>query len=327
MATMVTLTSAQVNGRADAAPEAPAAAPPQPTRFSDIPTSMDVPIAGDVDNAVEVNLEDLPDDPTELCTLLDDENAARGLWLTAALAYAKHGMVDDAVEILARGLQTLSRVGPPTEKVGLLSLQSWLYLLKHRRAPRVAGEMASVGGVEAPRTKDHWLQRATAALNEATRLQPKFPPLHLGQGVLSLLRASLQPPPRTVSGRVEHGERLRTLGTALQSFRRAAELAHGRNVMAALGEARALFSMGRYADALERYQDVLAKMPALRDPDPRLGIGCCLWQLNHHKEAKEAWERALELVRTIPGEREGVTDAACRTPARTSRAPSLASSS
>ena len=305
---MATLTNGHVNGHADAGPAAsaaPAPAPLNPTRFSDIPTSMDVPIAGDVDNAVEVNLEDLPDDPTELCTLLDDENAARGLWLTAALAYAKQGMVDDAVEILQRGLQTLARVGPPTEKVGLLSLQSWLYLLKHRRAPRVAQEGQLVAEAK---TKDYWLQAATAALNEATRLQPKFPPLHLGQGVLSLLRASLQPPAKTVSGRVEHGERLRTLGVALQSFKKASEVSQGRNMMAVMGEARTLFSMGRYADALERYQDVLSKMPELRDPDPRLGIGCCLWQLNHHKEAKEAWERSLELVCAEAYMQESVAD-------------------
>ncbi len=67
-------------------------------------------------------------------------------------------------------------------------------------------------------------------------------------------------------------------------------------MMAILGKSRVQFSLGKYAEALEGYQEVLIKMPDLRDPDPRIGIGCCLWQLGFKDEAKDAWERALELV-------------------------------
>lgn len=66
--------------------------------------------------------------------------------------------------------------------------------------------------------------------------------------------------------------------------------------MAVMGTARAHFSLGRYADALKGYQEILAKMPQLQDPDPRIGIGCCFWQLGYREEARESWERALELV-------------------------------
>lgn len=54
--------------------------------------------------------------------------------------------------------------------------------------------------------------------------------------------------------------------------------------------------LGRYAEALEGYQRALVKMPGLTDPDPRIGIGCCLWQLGFKDQAKVAWERALALV-------------------------------
>ena len=67
-------------------------------------------------------------------------------------------------------------------------------------------------------------------------------------------------------------------------------------MMAVLGRSRAQFSLGKYAEAFEGYQEVLMKMPDLRDPDPRIGLGCCLWQLGFKDEAKDAWERALELV-------------------------------
>ncbi len=69
--------------------------------------------------------------------------------------------------------------------------------------------------------------------------------------------------------------------------------------MAVMGTARVQFSLGKYAEALKGYQEVLAKMPHLQDPDPRIGVGCCFWQLGYREEAREAWERALELVRIL----------------------------
>jgi RNA polymerase-associated protein CTR9 len=65
--------------------------------------------------------------------------------------------------------------------------------------------------------------------------------------------------------------------------------------MAVLGIARVLFSMGRYPEALKKYQMVLERAPYMNDPDPRIGIGCCLWQLGHRDDAKAAWQRALEV--------------------------------
>lgn len=65
--------------------------------------------------------------------------------------------------------------------------------------------------------------------------------------------------------------------------------------MAVMGKARALYSLGRWADALLNYQDALARAPGLSDPDPRIGIGCCFWQLALKDEAQAAWKRALEV--------------------------------
>ena len=260
-------------------------------RFSDIPSAIDIPFseANTDEEAVEVGLEQLPDDPTELCTLLDNENASKNLWMTISLAYARQHMIDHAIEILHKGLVTLSR-GAPTEKIGLLSLQCWLYLWKSREAPRVSpeGELVSEA-----KTKDFYLQAATGAFNEASRVNPSFPPLFLARGVISLLRASLVSPLKKIADQPDRSELLRQ---ALKCFDDASRVSGGRNMMALLGKGRTLFSLGRWADALDCYQSVLSKMPDLQDPDPRIGIGCCLWQLSHFEEAKEAWERALELV-------------------------------
>ncbi|KAM5485118.1 protein required for normal CLN1 and CLN2 G1 cyclin expression [Microsporum canis] len=260
-------------------------------RFSDIPSAIDIP-ASTFDSEVEISLQELPDDPTELCTLLDNEKAAKNFWVIIALAYAKQKQIDHAIEILTRGLASLAH-GATKEKLSLLGWICWLYLIKSRQAPRVApeGQLYSEA-----KTKEFYLQAATATLNEASRLNPAFPPLFLARGVLSILRASLQPPSKPVRpGTVDTSERVESLQQAIKCFDESSKAFGGRNIMAILGRARANYMLGRYGEALEGYQEALVKMPNMRDPDPRIGIGCCLWQLDFKDQAKVAWNRALTL--------------------------------
>ncbi|KAK4198173.1 hypothetical protein QBC40DRAFT_266977 [Triangularia verruculosa] len=264
---------------------------PTSRRFADIPSLIDIPLqdsAQDQDEdrqAVEVNLEELADDPTELCTLLEMEHAARTYWMTVALAYAKQKKVDFAIEILSRGV--IAMQNNQREKLTVITCLCWMYLWKSREAPRVAPEGTDL------RTKEYYLQQATQSLNDASRLNPAFPPLFLARGVLLLLKASLQSPSKDPNGvDVQKSEHVRN---ALKSFEEAIRVSHGKNMLASMGKARALFSLGKYQESLAAYQDVLAKMPDLVDPDPRIGIGCCLWQLGYKDDARGAWERCLEI--------------------------------
>lgn len=259
-------------------------------RFSDIPDAIDIP-ASSFDSEVEVSLLDLPEDPTELCTLLENERAAKNFWVIIALAYAKRKQIDHAIDILNKGLASVAH-GATKEKLGLLGWVCWLLMLKSRQAPRVApeGELYSEA-----KTKDHYLQLATSTLNEASRLNPAYPPLFLARGVLCLLRASLYPPRAVRPGAIDTSERVEALRQALKCFDESSKAFGGRNIMAILGRARALYMLGRYAEALEGYQKVLMKVPNLTDPDPRIGLGCCLWQLGFKDQAKVAWERSLAL--------------------------------
>ncbi|KAL2036914.1 hypothetical protein N7G274_010339 [Stereocaulon virgatum] len=282
-----------LNGYSNGNRHLPTEPPTTDVRFSDIPSALDIQVSGGDDGeAVEISLEDLLDDPTELCTLLENENAEKRVWMIIALAYARQGKVDLAVDILHKGLNSLSR-GSAKEKLGPLGLLCWMFLGKSRHAPRVLPEGQLASEV---RTKDYWLQAATGILNEAARINPSFPPLYLARGVLYLLRASLHPPSKPVApGAIDHSERVESLKQALKCFEDAARVSSGRNMMAVMGTARAHFSLGKYAEALKGYQEILSKMPHLQDPDPRIGIGCCLWQLGYREEARESWERALEL--------------------------------
>ncbi|KAL1869178.1 hypothetical protein VTK73DRAFT_3347 [Phialemonium thermophilum] len=266
---------------------------PKSKRFSDIPATIDIPVQDQEDEAVEIGLEELADDPTELCTLFEMERAARTYWMTVALAYAKLHKVDFAIEMLIRGANAM-QVNNPREKLSIVTCLCWMYLWKSREAPRVAPEGSLVSEAK---TKEYYLQLATSTLNEASRINPAFPPLFLARGVLYLLRASLQPPSKASSSApgAPDSEKAELLRLALKSFDDAVRVSQGKNMLAVMGKSRALFSLGKYAEALAGYQEVLAKMPDLVDPDPRIGIGCCFWQLGFKDDARLAWERCLEI--------------------------------
>lgn len=276
-----TLGSSQPNGTNGLAAHAP-----KSKRFSDIPATIDIPMQDDVE--VEIDLQVLPDDPTELCAVFENEQSPRIYWMTVALAYAKQNKIDFAIEMLTRGANVLQ--GNQREKLSIITCICWLYLWKSREAPRVAPEGSLVSEAK---TKEYYLQLATQSLNDASRINPAFPPLFLARGVLILLKASLQPTSKATGAVDSHkAEQLRN---ALKSFEEAIRVSQGKNMLAVMGKARALFSLARYAESLAAYQEVLAKMPDMVDPDPRIGIGCCFWQLGFKDDAKTAWDRCLEI--------------------------------
>ena len=106
-------------------------------RFADIPASIDIPVsAGDDDEddetaVVEVDPNALPDDPTELCTLLENENSPRRFWMHIALAYAKHGKIDMAIEIITRALTARPNTDH-NERLPMLHCLTWLFLQRSR---------------------------------------------------------------------------------------------------------------------------------------------------------------------------------------------------
>ncbi|OBT53000.1 hypothetical protein VE04_07826 [Pseudogymnoascus sp. 24MN13] len=233
-------------------------------RFSDVPSSLDIPVHGmdgDDERAVgQLDLEDLLDDPTELCTLLENERVSRNFWMTVSLAYAKQKKIDTAIEMIRKGLAAVA--GGPKEKLSMLTCLCWLYLWKSREAPRVAPEGQMVSEAK---TKEFYLQLSTTALNDATRINPSFPPLFMARAAVEAPAAGTSEP-----------EKLDILRHALKSFDDAIRVSQGRNMLAVLGKCRVQFSLGKYAEALEGYQLALSRMPELTDPDPRIGIGAAL---------------------------------------------------
>ena len=119
-----------------------------PVRFSDVPSAIEVPVQGDdQEEAVEIDLIDLGDDPSELCTLFENERATKPYWMTVALAYAKQGKVDHAIEMLQRGSAAIAANSAAQggnasqrDKVSMVCCLCWMYLWKSREAPRMVPE-------------------------------------------------------------------------------------------------------------------------------------------------------------------------------------------
>lgn len=112
-------------------------------RFSEIPNNIFIPVTTDEEYdqedgpaVVELDRDGLPEDPTELCTLLENEQSPRKFWMQIALAYARLRRLDTAIEIIKQGIphQTSDQ-----EKLPMLHCLTYLFLERSRTAPANAG--------------------------------------------------------------------------------------------------------------------------------------------------------------------------------------------
>lgn len=144
--------------------------------------------------------------------------------------------------------------------------------------------MTDLVGTVDIRTKSDFLKLATEVINESSKLDPQSPVGMLARGIYNMITLS-----------APSADRNSQLDEAFRIFDRVMTQAGKRgNMLALMGKARIQYAKRRYEQALAMYQQVLQKRPDM-DPDPRIGIGMCFWQLGFKDDAKQAWERALEL--------------------------------
>ena len=120
-----------------------------------------------------------------------------------------------------------------------------------------------------------------------------------------MLNSALEPVSKSNESRgVDENQRMEPHRRTLRQFEEAQKSQPFPNIYIALGKAKALYSLHRFNDALTEYQRVLRARPRLLEPNPRIGIGCCLWSLGFKRDALKAWERVLEMVRNLWGPTE-----------------------
>jgi hypothetical protein len=110
-----------------------------PPRYSDVPNAITISVADEEGGQLDVEVpldEDIQDDPTELCAILENEKSLTSTWVQVAVAYAKQKKVDVAIDVLLQAVSVFGRARAE-ERLSILNGLCWLYLLKCREAPRV----------------------------------------------------------------------------------------------------------------------------------------------------------------------------------------------
>lgn len=88
------------------------------------------------DEEVELDLDNLAEDATEICDLLENEECSKIDWLTVASAYRRLQMIDQAHEVISRALKA-DACADQMDLARLFGFQSWLYMQQAREAPKL----------------------------------------------------------------------------------------------------------------------------------------------------------------------------------------------
>ncbi|THH01100.1 hypothetical protein EW026_g1546 [Hermanssonia centrifuga] len=239
--------------------------------------SIDIELSGQ--EIITVDLENLDASPDDLLDLLKESQSQVWVWTKLATEYWRRGYLD-AAEKLAQGAVEFFRSNGSTSSLPpIYSLLANIQLAHARKAPKIIWKDARQDDMRKEKIREDFYRESAQYLNRGEKAATDA-----GEGVGSTLgfltRAILQ----LSSGDMEN---------ALRSFD--GVLAEKpTNVVALLGKARILYARRQYQQSLRLFQDVLRYNPNCV-PDPRVGIGLCLWAMDQKGKAKVAWERSIEV--------------------------------
>ncbi|SCU92663.1 LAFA_0F12068g1_1 [Lachancea sp. 'fantastica'] len=232
-------------------------------------TSLDIPLK-DSEEVVSIDLaNDLPEDPSDLKTLLVEENSDKEHWLTIAIAYSQCGMLKECIRLVEMALEVFQ--GP--QSAALHTCLTWAFLKQAKAQSMHQSEW------------DNSLLQAEQHLKEAIGYNPS--------GVGNMLATiDLYYQRRQYDKALEMSELfLRGIHAEDQRLGRTSKP----NVLFLLVRAKLFYQKKNYPVSLRLFQELLVLNPVLK-PDSRIGIGMCFWQLKDYEMALRAWKRSLELV-------------------------------
>ncbi|CDK26774.1 unnamed protein product [Kuraishia capsulata CBS 1993] len=220
-------------------------------------STISIPLKGDEEVVIDAN-DELPEDPTELCDLLENEEAGKDQWLSIARAYANQGRFDESAEVIKRGLSSSTIIDSTSDvQASFHTFLAWLYLSQQFKS------------------QDSFsLDLANNESNTAFSLNPESLNTGLAMGILSL---------------ESEGKLDRASSIFDDILKRQPS-----NCYAFMGKAKVLFQKGNYSASLKLFQTVLSNNPLIT-PDPRIGIGLCFWKLDNKLLARKAWENSLKV--------------------------------
>ncbi|OCH88638.1 RNA polymerase II-associated protein [Obba rivulosa] len=237
--------------------------------------SLEVELSSEV---ISIELDNLDPNPQDMIDLLREGRCKGWVWTTLAAEYWRKGYLDGAQKI---GEMARESSQNDSQFIGahlVFALLANLQIARAYKAPKLILQSArqDILHTEKPR-EDHYTD-ATSLFNLGER---KAADAGDAGNILSLLtRGILQ-------------LNKRDMDEARRSFDAVLSL-KPTNLVALLGKAKILYATRQYPQALKLFQRVLQLNPQCL-PDPRIGIGLCLWAMGQKEKAKAAWQRSLEV--------------------------------
>ncbi|WVW83420.1 hypothetical protein I302_105440 [Kwoniella bestiolae CBS 10118] len=216
--------------------------------------------------------------------LLVDYSAECRDWTLIASEHWRQQRWARAEELLKRGITFFAggtgRHPDPVALVNLHAMMAHLNLHLAKTAPKVILPITKYDKIpEGTKTKDYYHKEAAANLNAASE-------------ALRTSGAGQDDEPVSLAmGRVVHYLATGQPGLAHPLVERLLQR-QPNNLIALTAQARLQFARRAHEAALLTYQKLLSLNPEM-SPDPRIGLGLCLWQLGDKTKARTAWERAL----------------------------------
>ncbi|KAF5346312.1 hypothetical protein D9758_011483 [Tetrapyrgos nigripes] len=229
---------------------------------------------------ISIDLNHLDPNPEELIEVLREGQCRVWVWTKLAGEYWRRGNLDAASKIASTAIECFKINENTASLPPVYSMLANIQIAHARKAPKILLQNAREDVLH-EKTKDEYYKDAAQQLNAGERAATD-----VGEQVHSVELAFLT---RGASSLLA----TRELDDAMQSFQTVLS-EKPTNVIALLGKARILYARRQYAQALQTFQLVLRYSPHCQ-PDPRIGIGLCLWAMDRKDKAKMAWQRSLEL--------------------------------
>ncbi|KAF8971112.1 RNA polymerase II-associated protein [Flammula alnicola] len=239
--------------------------------------SVDIELGGQ--EVITIDLDNLDPNPDDVLDLLKDGQCTIFVWTKLAGEYWRRGYLEAAERIALSAIESFQSNDSAASLPPIYSLLANIQIAHARKAPKLILRDAQQDIMTSEKSKEDYYSVAAQYLNTGERVGAES-----GEGVsgtLAFLTRGIQQ------------LATRSMDDAMRSFEGVLAV-KPTNLVALLGKARILYARRNYREALRLFQDVLRYNPNCI-PDPRIGIGLCLWAMDHKAKAKAAWQRSLEV--------------------------------
>ncbi|KAI0633528.1 RNA polymerase II-associated protein [Trametes polyzona] len=247
--------------------------PPPPGR------SIDIELGGQ--EVITIELDNLDPNPDDLLELLKEGQCKVWIWTKLAAEYWRRGQLDAAEKIALTAQETLQASGAEASLPPVYSFLVNLHIARASKAPKLKLPNARQDIID-EKLREEYNRQAAGIFNDGMRIadengQSGTVLSQLTRGIIQMSTGQWDDAARTFDGLLTQKPT---------------------NVVALLGKAKIAYARRQFPQALKLFQKVLQLNPNCR-PDPRIGIGLCLWAMDHKAKARAAWQRSVEVN---PGE-------------------------